>query len=162
MLAIEPLRPGSTFHWAIEDILRHRSTDFASVEDDGYRICINCGEGAYLQWESWGFECLEGFEHEERDPTLPELWEQLLNQKRGDDHYQDLSDEIKANGFTKRPPCWAGGWKNPDDSLIYGDGNHRLAVAIDLGMTIIPMQVTSGFWVEEDSGVWNSSDDEDW
>ena len=82
-------------------------------------------------------------------------WDQALASKRRDRHYPKVVESIQKYGFV-RPVTAAtphdyvkGGY----EELQYGDGHHRLAAAIDLGYTHIPMQYTgSNFAVSHDSG----------
>jgi|SRR6185503_2513914 len=75
--------------------------------------------------------------------TLP----QMLDHKRGDDHYPKLVETLKTEGWTKGVGCvsWINGVK------VLSDGHHRLAAAIDLGQKYVP--VRSGL-AEADSGSW--------
>lgn len=65
-------------------------------------------------------------------------WETILDIKRGDGHYEELSETIQENGFTQPTVAW---YDEREDGHYprYGNGNHRLAIAIDLGLTHIPM-----------------------
>lgn len=97
------------------------------------------------------------------DPSLDDYWEERLNDKRMDRHYDDVVESIKRWGFIR--PLTAREGK--DGMLHFGDGHHRLAAAIDLGMTFVPVKVCRsqkhGYdseLVARDSGSWSLRDEE--
>lgn len=79
------------------------------------------------------------------DGGEPGDWAWLLDEKRTDDHYPQVLASIRDKGFTRPVTCDQTEWADGDVCMNYGDGHHRLAVAIDLGMTHIPM-VKCGYW----------------
>lgn len=175
MLAIEPLRTDGTgvIHWSISDILDHRSIDMAALGYLEYQQCTACG----AVMDDWGkirndpedpFYCIHFLEpasepcpedqHDFKFVDRATAWELLLSEKRSDDHYDDVVDTISTDGFTKELTAWPNGGE-----LVFGDGHHRLAAAIDLGMSTVPVRIHEEFSVEPDSGAWSrSTDEEDW
>lgn len=66
----------------------------------------------------------------------PESWEWLLNDKRDGDQYSQALNFLREEGFTRPVTC---NYEKYSGTMKYGDGHHRLAAAIDLGMTHIPI-----------------------
>jgi hypothetical protein len=88
------------------------------------------------------------------DGAEPGDWDHLLDNKRSDSCYWDVYQSIEQHGFL-RPVT--GYLICPDyDRLEYGDGHHRLASAIDLGMTTVPTLIveSSHYAIATDSGGW--------
>lgn len=81
-------------------------------------------------------------------------WDWLLDDKRNDNYYPDVVRSLKEHGF-KRPLTCSIDDYDPSD-YQFGDGHHRLAAAIDLGLTHVPLEAyPSGSWgVSDDSGSW--------
>ena len=59
---------------------------------------------------------------------------EVLDEKRGDDQYYSVRESIAASGFTE--PIYS------SDTCMLLDGHHRLAAAIDLGYTSVPVEFT--------------------
>lgn len=82
------------------------------------------------------------------------LLERVFDVKRQDENYEDVVDSLRAYGFAR--PIMIGPSK---DGWQLGDGNHRMAAAIDLGFTHVPARWSEDLWetVAKDSGDWDSS-----
>lgn len=76
-------------------------------------------------------------------------WELMLTHKRGDSHYEDVKESIKRWGFVRPLTSYV-----DNNELQFGDGHHRLAAAIELGMTSVPVEVCRYSKVANDSGEW--------
>lgn len=64
----------------------------------------------------------------------------MLEICRGDDHYIDLFLEIRTKGF--KVPIAAQRTKDKQNIVLI-DGHHRLAVAIDLNISSIPVYIAN-------------------
>lgn len=151
--------PGCLVDWDIDEIMSRPSCD---VDNYLTEVCTQCGATCY---DGWGW-ILNGKHvdtgddehyHEDfaREATLAESWGSSLARKRMDGHYEDVLESIRTRGFLRPLTAW------PNDSegqLQFGDGHHRLAAAIDLGMTTVPVKVYDGFKIANDSGDWYSSE----
>lgn len=85
-------------------------------------------------------------------------WSEKLAMKRNHGHYEDLKQSLVANGFI-RPVTVRTNQYSGNEDLMYGDGHHRLAAAIDLGMTHIPVEfVGDNRGISADSGYWSAGD----
>lgn len=116
--------PGDIWHQPIEEILGEwNSTDGAVADSDW------CAD-----------EETEGF-----------TWDDLLEEKRQDSHYDDVVNSLAENGFVRPVTCWQ---RDFAGRFTYGDGHHRLAAAIDLGMTHVLVQMCKGWSIAGDSGDW--------
>jgi hypothetical protein len=84
-----------------------------------------------------------------------QLFEMLLERKREDNHYGQVVDSLRLNGFIR--PLTA--TENPEAKygFTFGDGHHRLAAAIDLGFSHVPLQIAK-YTVANDSGSWYLGD----
>jgi hypothetical protein len=80
-------------------------------------------------------------------------WDVKLERKRRDRHYSDLKQSILTHGFLR--PVTA---HRLNGELQYCDGHHRLAAAVELGLTTIPVRVFASWAIADDSGIWKSSD----
>lgn len=80
---------------------------------------------------------------------LHDEWIQMLDEKRGDSHYEDILWSIKKHGFARPLTAFT-----KHGELRFGDGHHRLAAAIDLGMTEVPVLVSRHWHISQDSGDW--------
>ena len=82
-------------------------------------------------------------------------WDRILKSKRRDSQYQDVLDSIEQEGFIR--PLTA---TVLDGKFQFGDGHHRLAAAIDLGLTHVLIELHEDFWdaLAPDSGSWTSAD----
>lgn len=78
-------------------------------------------------------------------------WEYMITCKRGDEHYNDVLESIRRWGFVRPLTAYHDG-----DKLSFGDGHHRLAAAMELGMTTVPVEVFKWATISEDSGEWDS------
>lgn len=74
-------------------------------------------------------------------------WDSVLEGKRDDYGYADLVESLKTDGFkcplTAQLPNPEG--VVPRKSYSFSDGHHRLAAAIELGMTHIPIRFTKNW-----------------
>lgn len=83
-------------------------------------------------------------------------WDEVLAEKRRDSHYPYVLDSLKEHGFVRPLTCtMPDGGKYED--YQFGDGHHRLAAAVELGMTHVPLQYIDDNWdcVSADSGDWH-------
>jgi hypothetical protein len=154
------LEPGVIFDWDIDEILTRQSCDVG-----GYS-CIVCTKCGATNFDSWGWyrdgEFLDHrddatldhscYDHAD-DAPIQDAWDACLETKRQDDHYPDIVDSIRAFGFIR--PLTA---RLVDSNLEFGDGHHRLAAAIDLGLTTVPVKVFRDWAVAKDSGSWYTED----
>lgn len=151
--------PGCLIDWDIAEIVSRPSCD---VNPTIVQVCTHCGARNY---DGWGWvldgEYVEHYptvpeDHScfdyARDSTMDEAWEASLTGKRDDDHYEDVLNSIREHGFLR--PLTA--WKREDGRLGFGDGHHRLAAAIDLGLTTVPVKVYERHLIARDSGSWDS------
>lgn len=135
---------GTVFDWDITEILTRASGDVSS-DFMRYDECQGCGE--IIHGEDWS-ECEHG-DGDRKPISIPLAWSLCLDEKRGDDHYPDVVESIETHGFVR--PLTA---TEKDGRLTLGDGHHRLAAAIELGMTSVPVQVTKTWGISPDSGEW--------
>ena len=150
MLAIEQLSPGTVIHWSVTDILKHGSCDLDFYEDSFYE-CSFC-DSIHNTEEEYYIDCPDEYWYDNYVDSRATLWDCVLDMKRNDDHYGDVVDSIAANGFVRPVTAW---YKLGE--LYFGDGHHRLAAAIDLGITTIPVEICLGMNIADDSGEWNAS-----
>lgn len=146
--------PGCLFDWDIAEILTRESCD---VRIMNFNVCNVCNA---VDYDGWGFidgddtdidhDCWEDV----RDITISRAWKNLLETKREDYHYDDVVASIEEHGFTR--PLTA--WRHEMGYLQFGDGHHRLAAAIDLGMTTVPVKVYERALIARDSGSWDSGE----
>lgn len=89
-------------------------------------------------------------------------WQELLADKRSDSHYPDVVQSIRENGWVRPVTVQIEDEQADIDGNVvpagfrYGDGHHRLAAAIDLGFTHIPVEAVSSMneCISADSGDW--------
>lgn len=93
----------------------------------------------------------------------PGKWDRLLEDKRADSHYEDVRLSIEERGFVRPLTALI---REGGQDFSFGDGHHRLAAAIDLGLTMVPLEAFNadgpgyfGGAIANDSGDWNSFDD---
>lgn len=101
---------------------------------------------------------LEWYVYETDDAKIPRSdiagrWRWVLNTKREDDHYKDVLDALKKKGFS-RPLTVE--YKRHSGGQQLSDGHHRLAAAIDLGFTHVPVYGCRKYEdaISNDSGSW--------
>lgn len=82
-------------------------------------------------------------------------WKRLLSNKRRDYCYDSVLTSLSEYGFVRPVTVSIDAWDNTD--YEYGDGHHRLAAAIDLGFTHVPVEAYSGYNISDDSGVWDGT-----
>lgn len=69
----------------------------------------------------------------------------ILSRKRVDSEYQDVVDSLQTRGLVRpltctwKPGGYGHGWMGAS-GMMFGDGHHRLAAAIDLGWQTVQMQ----------------------
>jgi hypothetical protein len=80
-------------------------------------------------------------------PVLP-----VLEDKRYDEHFEELCRVLKAEGFTKPIRI------HPEHKRVT-DGHHRIAAAMDLGWKFVPFGYFKS--CDEDSGSWGEEYEED-
>lgn len=80
-------------------------------------------------------------------------WDEILDEKRDDSHYPDVVASLRERGWVRPATCWGYPWE-----MVYGDGHHRLAAAIDLGHSEVLIERHPKFCIAPDSGEWDSSD----
>jgi hypothetical protein len=90
------------------------------------------------------------------DAPIEEKWELCLDSKRMAYNYGDIIESIQSNGFV-RPLTSA--WLDWLESWEFGDGHHRLAAAIDLGIEAVPVAIQAYAVVSSDSGDWSAGDE---
>lgn len=83
--------------------------------------------------------------------------DEAMSWKRHDAHYPDVVRSIKELGFVRPLTCYDGKY---DEPYTMGDGHHRLAAAIDLGLTKVLIQYSGdGLKISDDSGSWEYGND---
>ncbi|AVR57207.1 ParB-like nuclease domain protein [Microbacterium phage Kieran] len=90
--------------------------------------------------------------------SWPDRWARKLRYKRRDEHYPDVVESIRENGFV-RPLDATTHFYNDDDTagmVRLADGHHRFAAAIDLGYEAVPVLVSERSTVAPDSGDWRA------
>lgn len=75
----------------------------------------------------------------------------MLDYKREDECYEDVLMSLKEHGFVR--PVTALPDPGAKYGFKYGDGHHRLAAAIDLGYTHVPIMLARDL-IAADSGEW--------
>lgn len=105
--------------------------------------------GTEFDWDI--AEILEGSSCDLGDFGLGD-WDILLADKRNDEDYPLIRASIERWGFIR--PLTA--YYDESGALAFGDGHHRLAAAIDLGLTSVPVRIYEGTAIAEDSGAWDS------
>lgn len=140
---------GTEFDWEIEEILERMSEDLYFYYDD-FSICRRCGETFESGYEQGSADSRCTDECEQEALTIPEAWDQVLERKRYDDHFDELLDVIEEDGFTQPLTAY-----ERNGQLILCDGHHRLAAALDLGLRTVPVQVHEKRTVAADSGTWS-------
>lgn len=84
-------------------------------------------------------------------------WDWLLDAKRDDHYYSDILASIEEFGFLRPMTCAI---EMDGEDYSFGDGHHRLAAAIDLGLTHVPLEAYGYYaFVIEDSGDWRYGDE---
>lgn len=84
-------------------------------------------------------------------------WEETLGYKREDFNYEDVKASIDEFGFLRPLTCAI---EMDGEDYSFGDGHHRLAAAIDLGLTHVPIEAYADYaFVLNDSGDWMYGDE---
>jgi hypothetical protein len=130
--------PDTIFWVSVDQILTqmgscdgcHRYWEPCIPEYTHYRTLGGKQEITRFRWVQQGSNPDNVFTAEE----LKERWLMLLESKRLDEQYQGVKTSLEQVGFVV-PTSFYG----EDDNLIHGNGHHRLAAAIELGYTHIPM-----------------------
>lgn len=82
-------------------------------------------------------------------------WRQVLDSKRDDEGYDKTLDSIREHGFLR--PLTADVNASSEPGYTFGDGHHRLAAAIDLGFTHVPLEAYTDYNIADDSGCWDGT-----
>lgn len=123
---------GTVFDWDIEEILSRRSGDLSGFIEEYYADIDDDVEMSAVE-------------------EISDAWDMLLERKREDAWYEDVFESIRENGFVR--PLTA---HIREGQLALGDGHHRLAAAVELGLSTVPVIVCPQFTVIQDSGgSWN-------
>lgn len=136
---------GTIFDWDIDEIMTRDSCDLALEHSF---TCLDCDrihwDGDYSDDGFWDGPC----DHDNTRPATPEeLWPILLDHKRQDRHYEDVLNSLLHHGFVR--PLTAAAKEGPE--LRLGDGHHRLAAAIELGMSSVPVEVFGHYFISGDA-----------
>ena len=82
---------------------------------------------------------------------------EVLRWKREDEHYPKVVEALRENGFMRPLTSYVEGFDR-----YMGDGHHRLAAAIDLGLTEVPVLMSENGWdmdlIADDSGDWDGGE----
>lgn len=70
-------------------------------------------------------ECLCEYE-------IDDIWEVILSEKRRDENFDDITESVELNGILFP-------FSVDLSNKRFGDGHHRLAACIDLGITEVPV-----------------------
>lgn len=94
--------------------------------------------------ETWLQPIEEILEHwHSVDGAKPGEWERTLKHKRRDSQYSDLLESITKEGFRAFLGCYIVKEANKifpkREYPTFGNGHHRLAVAVDLGYRYVPL-----------------------
>lgn len=140
----------------VEEIL----STWDSVDAD-----CDCGSPCKCEWcvkyrEDNGLPDLDERDDSERcgwcvhDERRRDAWATLLDEKRHDWQYDHVVDSLRDRGFL-RPNTF---FVNEKGRKVHGDGHHRLAAAIDLGVTHLPYELRQGYGdcIAGDSGSWEA------
>lgn len=96
-----------------------------------------------------------------RGEDWAERWDRKLEEKRNDDHYDEVVESIQMRGFIRPLDATRHFYYNEDaetDGMVHlADGHHRFAAAIDLGMEAVPVYVSEYPTIAPDSGDWRMS-----
>jgi hypothetical protein len=135
----------------IRDITAYESSDMGWY---AFVKCSYCGT-VFSETEEGSCYCdADEDEYEYKEPSLPEIWDAILDIKRQDNHYEDLKEYIREVGFTQPVRV-----RKMKAGYFLIDGHHRIAVAIDLGISCIPVKVFPDevpvySCLADDSGSW--------
>jgi hypothetical protein len=81
-------------------------------------------------------------------------WASVLEDKRDEYDYDQTVRSLETYGFVRPVTAQAIG----GNDYKYGDGHHRLAAAIDLGWTHVPIEAFHGYYeISRDSGYWSGN-----
>lgn len=133
----EKIREGDIWLEPIEAIFTTNSCDGGRPDDSVHTVA-----DAMREWTD-----------EDEDHYYSYDWRALLHRKRMDENYSDVKDSIARWGFV-RPVTVA---IEVGNKIEYGDGHHRLAAAIELGFTHVPVEAYDGYNISDDSGAWDGS-----
>lgn len=78
-------------------------------------------------------------------------FERMLDSKRRDYDYQKIVDSIKEFGYVVSLNMY---WDKRYKRFVLSDGHHRLAAAIDLGITVVPVKIRPRPQYRSDSISW--------
>lgn len=157
---------GEIIEWDIDEILERTSGDLNYYD---VRKCRDCEIlfSPEVDWYPCG--CLEempvyidNFDDYYPKASIAESWEFVLDLKREDDHFEELKSYIEEVGFIRPCTALADVQSDGDTLLQFCDGHHRLAIALDMGLKTITVEVmaTMRSGIAEDSGSWTREDEE--
>lgn len=108
----------------------------------------------------WG-SCDIGHQDQGR-PSYRDIWMDHLEVMREDEQYEEVKESLIRKGWARPLTCiaqtdwWSSNHERDANRMIYGDGHHRLAAAIELGATYVPMRMVNSHWrlIQPDSANW--------
>ncbi len=114
MLAIEPLRVGRTYMFQPEVMMRTvPPLDTPWGDEEAFYAAIDSGD--------WG-----------------SAWTLILQEKREDEQYHAIMTSLDLFGWLKTSTLRV---NTAGRASVHGDGHHRLAAALDLGVALVPYTV---------------------
>lgn len=131
---------GDQWDWDIAEIMERKTNDFRSYIDDHLCADVGCGDD----------DCVAS--------SIDLAWDEILEMKRDDAHYEHVVESIHVHGFTV--PLTA--QVNDAGEVCLGDGHHRLAAAIQLGFTTVPVVMAKHLsFISDDSFLWGYESEHD-
>jgi len=132
---------GDQWMWDIAEIMERETGDMASIRDG-----MECVDGCTTHY-CYG-ECA----------SLEAVWDALLEARMEDPHYPLVVESIREHGFTVPVTAQV----RDDGTVVLGDGHHRLAACLELGITEMPVVMAKQYsFISEDSFLWGYADQHD-